>query len=172
MTSGFTLRMVASLEELRRAFGILNAQFDPPNPDPERLLGDLVDHFPQDRRLMLIVEQDGKVVGGALGFASTLRIIALAPEVRGMGLGRRLIQTYEVGAMRRGVRTISLGAVEAARGFYHHMGYRGKRSMHKELPLPGRVLEFRLRKLEARVGDLECGQVLLMDDTGKVPALF
>jgi GNAT superfamily N-acetyltransferase len=164
--------MVASLDELRRAFGILSAQFDPPTPDPERLLADLVDHYPQDRRLMLVVERDGEIVGGALGFASTLRIIALKPEFRGVGLGRRLIQSYEIGAMRLGVRTISLGAVEEARSFYHHMGYRGKHSMHKELPLPGRVLEFRLRKLEALLGDLSLGQILELDDTGKVPALF
>jgi hypothetical protein len=44
--------------------------------------------------------------------------------------------------------------------------------MHKELPLPGRVLDYRLRKLEARIGDLEAGQVVQTDETGKIPSLF
>lgn len=121
---------------------------------------------------MLVAERDGRIVGGALGSSNVLRIIALEPGARRKGLGRRLIQTYEVGAMRRGVQTISLGAIEGAKGFYLRMGYHGKSSMHKELPLPGRVLEFRLHKLEALVGDLEAGQVVRTDASGKVPPLF
>ena len=74
--------------------------------------------------------------------------------------------------MRRGVRMISLGADEREKGFYLRMGYRGRSSMHKELPLPGRVLAFRLQKLEAVMGDLEAGQVVQTDETGKVPSLF
>ena len=64
------------------------------------------------------------------------------------------------------------GAVDDAKGFYARVGYRGKSSMHKELPLPGRVREFRLRKLEAELGDLEVGQVVSVDATGKIPPLF
>jgi hypothetical protein len=44
--------------------------------------------------------------------------------------------------------------------------------MHKELPLPGRVLEYRLRKLEALVGDLEAGQAVQTGEDGRVPPLF
>ena len=74
--------------------------------------------------------------------------------------------------MRRGVQMISLGAVEHAKGFYQRMGYRGKSSMHKDLPLPGRVLELRLQKLEALIGDLEAGQLVQTDETGNIPSLF
>jgi hypothetical protein len=74
---------------------------------------------------------------------------ALPPGTQALdGLWRGLIQTFELGAMRCGVRMISLGAVECAKDFYCSMGYRAKESFHKELPLPGRALEHRLRKLE------------------------
>ena len=168
----YTIRLVASLAELKEALAVLGAQFTPPIDDEDRVFVDLLEHYPQDRQLMVVAKKEGRVVVVALGFGNILRVIALEPEVRGKGLGRRLIQTFEVGAMRRGVRMISLGAVEQAKDFYARMGYRGKSSMHKEMPLPGRVLELRLRKLEALVGDLEVGQVVQVDQTGKVPTLF
>ena len=168
----YTIRRVASIEELKETFDVLGTQFTPPIAEKDRVFTDLVDHYSQDRQLMLVVEKDGQIVGGALGFGDTLRVIALKPEVRGKGLGRRLIQTFEVSAMRHGVPMISLGAAEYAKAFYERMGYRGKSSMHKELPLPGRVLEYRLQKLEALVGDLEVGQSVETDETGNIPSLF
>ena len=168
----YIIRQVASVKELHEVFVILGAQFAPPIPRTDRVFADLVNHYPQDRRLMLVAEKDGQIVGGVLGFENILRIIALVPAERGKGLGRRLIQTFEIGAMQRGIRTISLGAKEGAKGFYVRMGYRGKTSMHKDLPLPGRVLDFRLKKLKAMIGDLEAGQVVQTDETGKVPPLL
>ena len=168
----YIIRQVASIEELAQVLDLLGAQFTPPIAAQDRVLADLLPHYPQDHALMVVAEKDGRIVGGALGFGSTLRIIALEPEERGKGLGRRLLQTFEVSAMRRGVRMISLGTLVRAKGFYLRMGYRGKSSMHKELPLPGRVLELRLRKLEAAMGDLEVGQVVQADEAGQVPPLF
>jgi predicted N-acetyltransferase YhbS len=168
----YAIRQVASLDELKEAYDLLGSQFARQTTHADRLFDDLRRCYPQDRRLMLIAERNGRIVGGVLGFENVLRIIALVPEERGKGLGRRLIQIYEVGAMRRGVQVISLGAVEDAKGFYERMGYHGKSRMQKELPLPGRVLEFRLRKLEALVGDLEVGQVVQTGEDGKVPPLF
>lgn len=168
----FTIRHVISIEDLKETFNVLGAQFTPPLTDTDRNYADLLSHYPQDRQLMLVVEKDGQTIGGALGFGSTLRIIALEPAYRGKGLGQRLIQTFEVAAMRCGVRMISLGAVEQSKDFYVRMGYRGKSSMHKELPLPGRVLELRLRKLESLIWDLDEGQVVQADENGKIPPLF
>lgn len=168
----YTIRYVASIEELEQAYDLLGAQFTPPTTHADRLFEDLRRCYPQDRCLMLVVEKEGRIVGGAMGFENVLRIIALEPGARGKGLGRRLVQTYEVGAMQRGVEVISLGAIEDAKGFYQRVGYHGKSRMQKELPLPGRVLEWRLKKLEALVGDLESGQVVRTDELGKVPSLF
>ena len=74
--------------------------------------------------------------------------------------------------MQQGVCTISLGAPAQAKGFYARMAYRGRSSMHEELPLPGRVRDHRLRKLEATIGDLVVGQVVWTDEAGKIPPLF
>lgn len=120
---------------------------------------------------MLLIEQDGRIVGGALGFESTLRIIGLEPSARGKGLGRRLVQTIEIAAMRLGVTTISL-ATEDAKGFYLSMGYHRKTALQKELPLPGRVRDRLLLRLEPIVGDLEAGVVLKTDQFGQIPPLF
>lgn len=168
----FTIRRVASIEELKDTFDILGRQFTPPLSRENRLIEPLLRDYPRDRGTMLVAEKAGRIVGGVLGSGGIVRIIALEPEVRGIGLGRRLLQTFEVAAMRQGVPIISLGAAEAERGFYRRLGYRGKHSMHKELPLPGRFLELHLSRLEARLGDLERGQVVAVDQTGKIPALF
>lgn len=166
----YTIRQVSSAEELGEALAVLGAQFSPPIPRGDRRLDDLVHRYPQDHSLMLVVEREGRIIGGALGFGSTLRIIALEPSARGKGLGRRLLQTFEVAAMRLGVCTISLGADEA-RGFYLRMGYHGKSMMSKDLPAPSRAQEVRLKRLESSIGDLEVGQIVKTDDTGRVPPL-
>ncbi len=119
---------------------------------------------------MLVVEKDGWIVGGALGFESTLRIIALEPSARGKGLGRRLLQTFEVAAMRKGLTMISL-ATDTAKEFYLRMGFHGKSSLHKELPLPGRAHDLLIKRLEPLVGDLETGQVVTTDTSGRIPPL-
>ncbi len=167
----YTLRQVASVEELREAFAVIGAQFTPPLPREDRRFDDLVRRYPQDRRLMLVVEREGRIVGGALGFGSTLRLLGLEPSARGKGLGRRLVQTFEVAAMRCGVRTISLGADEA-KGFYLRLGYHGKSLLLKELPGPSRVQAVRLKRLVSLIGDLEVGQIVMVDGMGKVPPLF
>ena len=93
--------------------------------------------------MMLVVEREGQLVGGALAFRGseagpgcdvTLRIIALFPEHPGRGLGRRLVECIEREATRLGVRGVGLGADEAV-GFYQRLGYRGKGGMYKALPM-------------------------------------
>ncbi len=167
----YTIRRVKSLEELREALGVLGAQFSPPIQQEDRRFQELIQAFPMDRSRMLIVLKDGRIVGGALGFKSTLRVISLEAEARGKGLGRRLLQTFEIAAMQHGLSGVVLGTGETAKGFYLRMGYRGKSMMQKEFPLPGRVRELRLRKLMAMAGNLDAGQPLYIDDSGKIPAL-
>jgi hypothetical protein len=88
-------------------------------------------------------------------------------------LGHRLLQTFEVECMALGLRSIALGTHDGGRSFYERLGYHGRASMHKDLPLPGRVLDLRLRKLTAELGDLDAGAIVTTDrDGSKVPAIL
>lgn len=139
----YVIRYVESPQELIEAFDLMGAQFTPPLTHDDRQFSDLARRFPHDRSMMLVVEHEGRIVGGALAFGSgpepdpdsdvTLRIIALVPGHRGQGLGRRLVERIEWEAANLGARGIGLGAQEAI-GFYRHLGYRGKSGMYKELP--------------------------------------
>jgi GNAT superfamily N-acetyltransferase len=108
---------------------------------------------------MLVVEQGGRIVGGALAFrkarkggqGATLRVISLEPSARGLGLGRRLMQTLEIAAIRLGIVAINLGgAAGEIKNFYTHMGYTGRRSMMSK------GLSWSSRFLEARLGRAAC----------------
>jgi len=86
--------------------------------------------FPKRRRVMLLAEDRGTIVGGVhLGRRGTLSI-ELKPEARGRGLGRRLVETLEQAAVRLGHGEINHGGVtENPRGFYLRLGYHGRGTM-------------------------------------------
>ena len=113
---GYVLRPVASLQELTEVFDLITAQITPPVTHTDRRFRDLARRFPEDRMLMLVAEDSGRIVGGALAFKSandggsgvTLRVIGLEPSARGQGLGRRLMQTLELQASRLGAPAINL----------------------------------------------------------------
>lgn len=167
----YVIRCVESLQVLVEAFDLMGAQFTPPLTHADRRFSDLARRFPEDRSMMLVVEHEGGIVGGAFAFRTgqepgpdsdvTLRIIALVPPHRGQGLGRRLVERVEQEATAVGARGISLGADEAV-GFYHHVGYRGKSGLRKALPLSSahrdprdrrRVLEVLRERRQARLRD-------------------
>lgn len=150
----FVFRFVTSMEDLRRSFDIAGKQFDPPITHTDRRFADLENNFPSDQSLMIVVSTNNSVVGGVLGFGSTMRLIALDASVRGRGVGRRLVEVFEIEAMKRGAQMVNLGSIEQAKGFYHKLGYRGKTSMHKELPLPRRLLDVKLKRWAEKLGDL------------------
>jgi GNAT superfamily N-acetyltransferase len=117
----FAIRPVASVDELALVFDIVFA-----------LMASGITH------LMLVAEDRGRVVGGALMFNTTLRAIALEPAARGKGLGRCLVEAIEKEAARLGRSGISLGVgpdPSSAREFFAHMGYSGRSRMGKQLPL-------------------------------------
>jgi GNAT superfamily N-acetyltransferase len=172
----YTIRRVASRAELREAFDTIGTFFVPAiSASDKRRFDDLDRRFDDDRPLMLVVETDERIVGGVFGFRgaahATLRMIAVDPRYRRRGVGSRLVQTLEVAAMGLGVRGISLGPSPDAKGFYESLGFRGWGSMHKDLPLPGRVLDRRLARLRGKIGDLDAGVPLRVDD-GRVAALL
>ncbi len=124
------IRPVDSVDELAAVFDVMGAQFRPVRTRADRSFADLARLFPERRPVMLLAEDQGTIVGGAhIGPRETLSI-ALKPQARGQGLGRRLVETLEEAAARLGCRRINLGGVtEDTRGFYLRLGYHGRGSM-------------------------------------------
>lgn len=71
--------------------------------------------------LLVAVDEEGRPLG-FMGIADTsLEMLFLAPEARGQGLGRRLLQ---YGIAHHGVNTLTVNEQNPqARGFYEHMGF-------------------------------------------------
>ena len=145
LTMRYVIRPVASLQELAQVFELAGAQLPQRLTRHDRRLAELARRFPADRTLMLVAEDQGGIVGGALAFRSdpaaaacgvTLRLIGVAPAHRGKGPGRRLVEGVEAAARRLGASEISLGASGGQRGFYLRMGYSGRARLRKQLPLP------------------------------------
>ena len=122
------IRPVDSAAELVTAFDVAGAQFDPAiDHTDQRRFADLEAACAGERELLLVAEENGSVVGAAMGFVSsgpevTLRILAVAAGRRGQGIGRALLRAFEAGALRLGAARISLGA-DAEAGFYIRHGY-------------------------------------------------
>src|SRR6266545_2439010 len=141
----YVIRPVASLQELAQVFELAGLHQTQGSSRHDRRLAELARRFPADRTLMLVAEDQGGIVGGALAFRSdpaaaacgvTLRLIGVAPAHRGKGPGRRLVEGVEAAARRLGASEISLGASGGQRGFYLRMGYSGRARLRKQLPLP------------------------------------
>lgn len=171
MTS-YTIRKIKSIEELLGVWKVIFAQIGQYITDVDRHVEDLKRYFPDNRHLMLLAESDGRIVGGAIGHGNTLHAIAIVPEHRGRGLGRRMMHVFEYSAMMHGLPMVCLGADPENKAFYTRLGYRGKKkSMMKEFPLPGRVLDLRLQKLGVAIGDLDFGHVVIVEPDESIPAL-
>ena len=146
------VRWVRDRDELVATFLAIGRQFSPPFTADDRRLEQPLARWGTDAELSLCVDLGGgRLGGGVIAFGDdlvTVRAIGVDPDLRGRGLGRRLLTSVEAIAMARGARTISLGAVEAATGFYERLGYRGKHAMRaKDLPLPGPVRDRRAAAL-------------------------
>jgi GNAT superfamily N-acetyltransferase len=129
--------------ELDQLYLAIGRQFGEAWDVADRRLDEPRRRFDRDHELMLVVVDDTGIRGGVIAFGDdvvTVRALGIDDEVRGHGLGRRLLDLVEVGALSRGARTIVLGAVDDARGFYERLGFRGKGAMReKQLPPPGAV---------------------------------
>lgn len=81
--------------------------------------------------LFLVLELEGGVVGTAMGgydgHRGWVNYLAVAPELRGKGLGRKLMATLESLLTARGCPKLNLqvrAGNEAAIGFYARLGYK------------------------------------------------
>jgi GNAT superfamily N-acetyltransferase len=134
---GYVIRPTESVAELAEVFDVMGAQLEPARTRAHRSFAELARLFPERRALLLLAEDDGRIVGGAhIGPRGTLSI-ALAPQARGQGAGTRLAQMLEEAATRLGLPAINVGGVtNLTRGFYLRLGYQGRGSvMRKGLPL-------------------------------------
>ncbi len=166
------IRPVDSAAELVSAFDVAGAQFDPViEHTDQRRFADLQAAYPGKRELLLVAEENGSVVGAAMGFVSsgrevTLRILAVAAGRRRRGIGRALLRAFEASALRLGGARISLGADTEA-GFYIRHGYQTMLLLQWAYD-PGRF--------DAEVAALTAGPVKEMtwrrDSFGGVPQLF
>jgi GNAT superfamily N-acetyltransferase len=131
---GYVIRPVQSAMELAEVFDVMGAELA-----PARTIAELARVFPERRVLMLLAEDDDRIVGGAYVGPRGNMAIALVPQARGQGLGTRLAQRLEEGAIWLGLPAIDAGAVtDRTRNFYLRLGYHGQGStMRKELPASG-----------------------------------
>ena len=156
--AGYVIRPVASLDELTRAFDFLGAQATPTITHEDRRFSELARRFPEDRSLMLVVEnRRGRIVGGLLacrrGSDVTPRAIALEPGAPRDELMTRLLHTLEIEARRLGVDEIFEGGVGHDRSLYERQGYGRRNPMTRRLlPLPGRAREALLRMIANSAG--------------------
>lgn len=153
------LRSCRDLYELTQTYVTIGRQFDEEWNGDDRRLEEPRRRFDSDRELMVAVADGPVIKGGVIAFGDelvTVRAIGVDPDIRGLGIGRRLLEIIEARALARGARAIGLGAAADARGFYERMGYRGKRTMReKQLPLPGVVRDRLVARALTDLGDVD-----------------
>ncbi len=168
----FVIRHVAAPAELEELWRVVWTILGRPEP-PDRTHWRVFERFEEQRSRMLVVQHESAIVGGTIA----MHLIAIEAWARGIGLGRRLLQTAEGETAAAGLQ-LATHADPGCKGFYLKLGYTdgGKRAsrlhMSKGVPLSPRLVELRTRRWRAQVGDLRRGIVVTPDAaTGKIPSL-
>ena len=79
---------------------------------------------------LAVLEEDGRLLGFLGAGEGRLEMLFLAPEARGAGLGRQLL---EYGIRRYGVRELTVNEQNPqAVGFYEHMGFTTRRRTDRD----------------------------------------
>jgi ribosomal protein S18 acetylase RimI-like enzyme len=109
------------------------------------LRAEIAEKLRRDRELFLVAEAQGQVVGAVMGAYDGRRgwayHLAVAPERRRRGLGRRLMSGLEVALARCGVSKLNLQVRAdnlSVLGFYERLGYQDEHlvSLAKRLRSP------------------------------------
>lgn len=166
----FVIRSVRTADELRELWGVIHSVLGE-SPPPERHHWRVFEDFESNRPSMLAVEHDGRIIGGTI----QLKLMAIPPWARGIGLGRRLVQAVEGTLLSRG-KALALHADPENKGFFLRLGYHdhgaSKRHLRRGVPESRRLLDRRLDLWRRRLGDLDAGVVVEVDPvTGKIPPL-
>jgi ribosomal protein S18 acetylase RimI-like enzyme len=131
---------------------VVSAQFPLRRPASTREAAAQAERFEVNRSLTLLAKRNGAIVGGVLasraGGGVQVDVIALKPEARRLGIGRKLMEAIESEAISLGAQSIYLGGANAEnRGFYWRLGFAGRGSlMHKGLPLASRFMAERRKR--------------------------
>ncbi len=94
---------------------------------------------------LVAVDAQGEVVGCVMFHpegegAGRLLQMAVAPELQGTGLGRRLVRALEARLVELGVREVTLHARANVCGFYARLGYEPFGEPYEEVGIPHRSM--------------------------------
>jgi len=128
--------------DLEAVVALLSAVFPNPAPhnEPRASIGRKLG---VDRELLLVGHAGGRLVatamGGWDGHRGWLYQVAVAPDARGRGYGRAIVEAVEVELRERGCAKLNLQVLasnEIAVGFWRRLGYRVEErvSLGKLLP--------------------------------------
>ena len=113
-------------EQLRRPLGLTNSAVD----------------LAEEDKQIHIAATDGQEVLGTVVLKPLsptlvkLRQMAVAPRLRGSGLGGELVRFAERIAWERGYETVEMAARLSARGFYERLGYRAVGAEFLDVTIP------------------------------------
>ncbi len=95
----------------------------------------------EERQIHAAALREGEVVAAVVlkpldAARVKLRQMAVAPDLRGTGLGARLVRFAEDLLRERGLTEVELHARVGARGFYESLGYAARGAEFSEIGLP------------------------------------
>ncbi len=124
MTTAFAIRIASTPEEIDSALRIRERIFVQEQRIPAALDDDGLD---ASARHVLAYDGDRAIATGRLvaddEVHGTLARIAVLPEYRGRGLGRRVVAELEALALSQGLETVTLQPHTHLERFYEQLGY-------------------------------------------------
>jgi GNAT superfamily N-acetyltransferase len=135
----YAIKHITNEHELEKAYAFAKNIFKDITAmqDHEKILAEWHEGFKQNNELLLFAESCGKVVAVVFGFIGndgnmTVGTVAVDERLRGRGTAREMMLLLEERAKNLGIKTIGLGAVREAEGFYAKLGYTGSLLIQSE----------------------------------------
>lgn len=133
----YTIKHVSNESELTKAIAFAKRVFPHHSETFDRNCESWNERIDAYGDLMIFVESDGDVVGIVFSHIenvphATVDIVAVDERFRKHGIGREIMLLTEERAKRHGITRLTLGAVEAAEGFYGSLGYDGNLLVQSE----------------------------------------